>query len=158
MMRQAHFWWSLRTLREQRMLLAMFAALAIVLAWLLVVRPLDNALADVRARHARAVIDLAQAQAQAEQIVFLEKSAPPGRQGPLAAIVGQRAGEAGFATARVTPQGKRVGVAIDAARAPAVFGWIAGLERRDGLVVDRLTARTNSDATIAVDATLRARR
>ena len=158
MMRRLRFWWTLRTLREQRMLLAMIAAIAIVLAWLLVVRPLDNALADARARHARAVIDLAQAQAQAEQIAYLEKTVPLAGRAPIATLVHDRAAEAGFATARVTPQGRTVAIAIEAARAPALFGWIAGLERRDGLVVDRLTARTNGDATIAVDATLRARR
>ena len=157
MTRQLRFWWSLRTTREQRMLLAMAAAIAIVLAWLLIVRPLDDALADARARHARAVLDRARAQAQADEIALLQRGGPPPIQGVLATAIGQKANEAGFAKARVTPDGKRVAIAIEAAKAQAVFGWIADLERRDGLVVDRLSARTNSDATIAVDATVRVR-
>lgn len=156
MTRRLRFWWSLRTVREQRMLLAMAAVIGVVLAWLLIVRPLDDALADARARHARAVLDMAQAHAQADQIALLQRSAPP-VQGPLATAIGARANEAGFAKARVTPDGTRAAIAIEAAKAPALFGWIADLERRDGLVVDRLSARTNSDATIAVDATIRAR-
>ncbi len=156
MIRQFRFWWGLRTTREQRMLLAMAAAIAITLAWLLVVRPLDDALADARERHARAVIDMAQARGQADRIAVLEKAGSlPAR--PLAAIVSEKANEAGFANARVTPDGDRVSVGIEAAKPPALFGWIADLER-DGVIVDRLSARTNGDATIAVDATLRARR
>ncbi|WP_156678585.1 type II secretion system protein GspM [Sphingomonas profundi] len=157
MMRQLRFWWGLRTTREQRMLLAMAAAIAIVLAWLLIVRPLDDALADARERHGRAVLDMAQARGQADRIAFLEKSGPPPPQAPLATLVGQKAVEAGFAKLRVTPDGNRVAIALESAKAQAFFGWIADLERRDGIIVERLSARTNSDATIAVDASLRAR-
>ena len=37
-------WWRTRTLREQRLLVAMFAVLAVVLAWLLVIRPIGDSL------------------------------------------------------------------------------------------------------------------
>ena len=151
-------WWSLRSTREQRLLLAMAAAIAITLGWLLIVRPADNALADARLRHARALLDEAQAEGQADRIRFLERSAPPPRNAPLAAVIGGRAEAAGFAKARVTADGaNRVSIAIEAVRAQAFFGWIADLERRDGLIVERLTARTNSDATLAAEATFRAR-
>jgi len=151
-------WWELRTVREQRLLLAMAALLALTLAWLLVVRPLDNGLADARERHARAVLDLAAARGQAERIAFLEKDGPLPPEAPLATAVGQRAAQAGFAEARVTPDGAaRVTVAIDAARAQALFGFLAGMER-DGLIVERLTARTNSDATLAAEAVVKLRR
>lgn len=157
MMAALKAYWGVRTAREQRLLLAMAALLAIVLAWLLVVRPVDAALADARARHARAVIDLAAARGQAERIAFLERSGPPPPEAPLATAVGQRAAQAGFAEARVTPDGAgRVTVAIDAARSQALFGMLAGLER-DGLIVDRLTARMNSDATLAAEARLKLR-
>ncbi|WP_238995435.1 type II secretion system protein M [Sphingomonas solaris] len=157
-MTQVRLWWRLRSPREQRMLLVMAALVGITLAWLLVVRPVDDGLADVRARHARAVLDLAAARGQAERIADLEKRGPPPPEAPLATAIGQRAAAAGFATARIIPDGaNRVSVAIDAARAQALFGWIADLERRDGLIVERLTARTNSDATLAAEATLRLR-
>lgn len=152
-------WWGLRTPREQRMLLVMTALLAIVLAWLLVVRPVDDGLAAARARHARAVLDLAAARGQAARIADLERKGPRPPEAPLATAIGQRAAEAGFAAARVASDGPgRVTVAIDAARAQALFGLLGTLERRDGLVVERLSARTNSDATLAAEAVLRERR
>ncbi len=158
MTKQFRLWWTLRTTREQRMLLAMGATIAVALAWLLIVRPVDDSLADVRARHARAVIDVAAARGQADQIAYLEKIGPPALEMPLAAAITGKAEAAGFAKARVTPDGaNRVSIAVDAARAQAFFGWIADLERRDGLIVERLTVRTNSDATLAAEVTLRAR-
>jgi general secretion pathway protein M len=149
-------WWSLRTTREQRMLLAMAAVIAITFAWLLVVRPMDDALADARERHARAVLDVARVEGQADRIRALEREAPP-PVGSLAMAIEAKAAAAGFAKARVTADGPRVSIAIEAARAQAFFGWIADLERRDGVIVERLTARTNSDATLAVEAVLRPR-
>lgn len=151
-------WWGLRSLREQRMLLVMAALLAVTLAWLLVVRPVDNGLAAMRERHGRAVIDLAAARGQAERIAALERDGPPPSAVPLATAIGRRAAEAGFVDARLTADGpRRVSIAIAAARAPALFGFLAGLERRDGLVVERMNARANSDATLAAEATIRPR-
>lgn len=155
---QAKAYWEMRSRREQRMLLAMAALLAITLAWLLVVRPVDDGLAAARERHARAVLDLAVARGQADRIAALEKDGPPPPEAPLATAVGQRAAEAGFADARVAPDGpRRVTIGIDAARAQALFGFLAGLERRDGLIVERMNARANSDATIAAEAVVRIR-
>lgn len=152
-------WWGLRSVREQRMLLVMAALLGIVLAWLLVVRPLDDGLAAARARHGRAVLDLAIARGQAARIADLEGAGSPRPDAPPAVLVGRRATEAGFAAARIADDGPgRVTLSIGAARAQALFGLLAGLERRDGLVVERLAARTNSDETLAADAVLRARR
>ena len=71
-------WWRLRTPREQRMLLAMGALLAVTLAWLLVVRPIDDALADARARHARAVITHAEA---------LTRALGDARRGPVRTVL-----------------------------------------------------------------------
>lgn len=150
-------WWSLRTLREQRMLLGMAAVIAATLGWLLIVRPADNALADARERHARAVLDVARAEGQAALIRRLERGDPAPATGSLATRMEASAASAGFAKARITPDGPRVSIAIDAARSQALFGWITDLERREGLVVERFTARTNSDATLAAEATLRAR-
>ncbi len=150
-------WWGLRSLREQRMLLLMAALLLPTLAWLLVVRPLDDALGAARGRHERAVIDLAVARGQAERIAALEGGARPA-EAALATVIGRRAAEAGFAEARVTNDtSRRATIAIDAARPRALFGFLAALERRDGLIVERMNARANSDATLAADAVIRLR-
>jgi len=152
------FWWGERSEREQRLLLVMAALFAVVLAWLLVIRPLGDALADARARHDRAVIALAEARGAAGTIGSLEKSVPVALPTPINIFVGQRAAEAGFTVERIEPQGSNaVTLSIAAARPQAFFAWASDMERSHGLIVDRLTARPNPDKTLAVQATFRAR-
>lgn len=148
-------WWRARSLREQRLLLVMFALLAVTILWLGIYRPLQGALSAARERHQQAVVMLGEARAQAAALrqSSAAEALPPG---PLAPVVTQAANEAGFANAAVAPQGdRRVSISIPSARPTAVLGWIATLETR-GIVVERLTARANSDPTVTVDATLAA--
>lgn len=146
-------WWRIRSPRERGLLLVMVALMAFVLGWLLVVRPLADALDAAKARHGAAVVALAEAKARAA----------PGRAPaaaptlPVDSLIGRTAAEAGFAGARIAAQGPaRANVAIDAARPQALFGWLVRLEG-SGLVVERLRAQANSDRTLAVEAVLRAR-
>ncbi|HTU13349.1 MAG TPA: type II secretion system protein GspM [Allosphingosinicella sp.] len=144
-------WWRERSLREQRLIQVMLGLAAIVLGWLLVVRPLLDGLDAAKTRHAAALVALGDARARATP------GAAPGAPaaGPVDALVARTANEAGFANARITSQGAdRAGVAVDAARPQALFGWVARLEQ-SGLRVERLTARANSDRTIAAELTLR---
>lgn len=151
-------WWTGRAPRERVLLLIMFGLLGITIVWLLLIRPVGDALADARARHDRAVIARAGAEAQAQAIAVLERGGGAKLTGPIVAFVGQRAEEAGFTVARVDPLGAdRATIVINAARAAAFFSWIADLERRDGLIVDALSARVNSDQTLSVEATFRPR-
>ena len=152
-------WWGERSLREQRMLIGLGALLAVMILWLGIVRPLDNALAEARARHGRAALALADAKVQAATIRGLERVRPPALPAPIQVYVGALAGEAGFTLAKVEPEsGDQVHVAINAARAPALLAWVNDLEQRRGLVVDRFSARANSDATVAADFSVRTRR
>ena len=76
---------------------------------------------------------------------------------PIDSLIGRTAAEAGFAGARIAAQGPaRASVTIDAARPQAAFGWLALLEG-SGLVVERLHVQANSDRTLRVEASLRAR-
>ncbi len=146
-------WWRDRSPRERGLLLVMVALMAFVLGWLLVVRPLSDALDAAKARHGAAVIALGEARARAGT----DGAPAPAPALPVDALVGRTAAEAGFAGARIAAQGPaRATVAIDAARPQALFGWLARLEQ-GGLVVERLRARANSDRTLAVEATLQAR-
>ncbi|NNM77899.1 type II secretion system protein M [Sphingomonas sp. ID1715] len=147
-------WWRERSLREQRLLLIMFALLGLTILWLGIYRPVESALSAARERHQQAVIALGEVHAQSDALRAFGGS--PAASGPLAPIVTQAATEAGFANAVVAAQGeRRVSISIPAARPAPVLGWIAGLEAR-GIVVERLTARANSDPTLTVDATLAA--
>lgn len=150
-------WWRARTLREQRLLLIMFALMAVVLAWLVVVRPLGDALSDARERHGRAVAALAQAKAEADAIARLEQDAPAALAAPVEAVVGQSATEAGFPVTRaVRSDGNQAILTLASVRPRAFFAWLGQMQAR-GFVVERLTATANSDQTLAVELAIRAR-
>lgn len=151
-------WWSQRSQRERIMLAVMAGLLLLTLGWLLLVRPMGDALADSRARYDRAVTARGEAQVQADAIAALERGKPKVLPAPIDKWIGQRAGEAGFTVARVDPvSAAQATVVINAVRPQAFFAWLADMERRDGLVVEGLNATTNNDATLAVEATLRTR-
>lgn len=145
-------WWQGRSPRERGLLAIMVALLAIVLGWLLVVRPLSDWLDQARTRHDAAVVALAEARARADA-GGARVSAPL----PIDSLIGRTAAAAGFAGARIAAQGPaRASVTLDAARPQAAFGWLAQLEG-SGLVVERLHAQANSDRTLRIEASLRAR-
>lgn len=151
-------WWRTRTLREQKLLLAMGALAIVVLAWLLVVRPLNDALSEARERHGAAALALAEARAQAAMVSGLENARPADLGGPLDSLLMQTASEAGFQVARIDRAGAyQATLAIDAVRPQAFFGWVNQMESGRGLIVERLRATTNSDQTLAVEVTFRAR-
>jgi general secretion pathway protein M len=148
-------WWRARSPREQRLLIVMIALAALLLGWLLVVRPLGDALDAAKTRHGEAVVALAEARARSE--ARSRNADVPRPALPVDGLIGQSAGEAGFTGARITAQGPaRASVALEAARPQALFGWVAGLERR-GLVVERLRAQANADRTLSAEIVLRAR-
>lgn len=151
-------WWQGRTLREQRLLLAMFGIAAAVLAWLLIVRPLSDALSAARERHNEAVVALADVRSQVAAIgAAQEPNAAVTLSGPVETIVRQSAEESGFPITRIDATGAgQATLIIDAVRPQAFFGWVAQMESR-GLIVDRLSANPNADQTLAVQVTFRAR-
>ena len=147
-------WWATRSTREQRLLLVMFALIGLVLIWLLIVRPLGDALDRAKQRHNTAVLQLAEARARSNP-----GGARPGATAPLPldALINRTAVEAGFTAARVTGGGPTTArLTLDAARPQALFGWIATLESQ-GVRVERLQARANPDRTVAVEAAFSAR-
>lgn len=151
-------WWRGRSRREQRLLLILFALAAIVLAWLLVVRPLGDSLAAAKERHGAAVIALAEARTNAAAIGSLERGRPAATAGPVEQIAVQSASAAGFQLSRIQAEGAgKVSLAIEAARPQALFAWVSEMETSRSLIVDSLTANANSDRTLSVQITLRAR-
>lgn len=151
-------WWRTRTLREQRLLLAMFGLLAAVLAWLIVVRPLGDALSSARERHGEAVVAVAEARAQAAALAALDAGAPRTLGAPLDSLLSQSAAEAGFPVTRIEREGPaQATMIVDAVRPQAFFGWVARMEAERGLVVERLSATVNSDQTLSVRVSFRAR-
>jgi general secretion pathway protein M len=151
-------WWRQRSRREQLLLAVMLALAGITLVWLLVIRPLGDALANSRERHERAVIALAEARSQARIISRLEGQRLPALDGPLLMLVSADAAESGFALTRITPDGdRRVSLSMSSAKPQSFFAWLDRLEKGRGLVVERLSVASNSDRTLSVELTLRTR-
>jgi general secretion pathway protein M len=147
-------WWEARSERERMLLGAMLVLAAILLIWLLIVRPLSDALDAARLRHGDAAVALAQARARARP----SAAAGPAAAGPVDAIVARTAAAAGFPGARIAGQGpNKASVSLDSARPQALFGWVAQMEQ-SGLVVERLRAQANADHTLSAEITLGARR
>ena len=150
-------WWAGLSLREQRMLLVMFALLAICILWLGIIRPVDNALSDARERHGRAVIQNAQVAAKVEAVRDLRRAVPPPLEADVATIVSQSASEVGFVLGKIESQGReKASLSIASARPTAFFGWLQDLERR-GIFPETLRTRANSDRTLNIEAVLRGR-
>ncbi|HEY5713649.1 MAG TPA: type II secretion system protein GspM [Allosphingosinicella sp.] len=148
-------WWLERSRREQILLGVMFGLAALLIAWLLVLRPLSDALDSAMARHDTAIIALAEARARAPRGPIVSPVAAPAM--PVDSQLGRAAAEAGFADARVASRGpNRASVAIAAARPQALFAWVARLEAQ-GLAVERLRAQANPDRTLSAEASFRAR-
>lgn len=151
-------WWRTRSLREQRLILAASALLAIVLLWLLILRPLGDALSRAKERHGEAARMLAEARAQVALIGRLERRATPALGAPLEVLISQAATEAGFPVTRVQPEGPSVATFVsNSVRPQAFFTWVGQMETARGLSVERLSATTNSDQTLTVEVTFRAR-
>jgi general secretion pathway protein M len=151
-------WWRGRTLREKRLLLAMAALFTLVLVWLLVIRPVGDSLSAARERHAAAVLRLAEARGQAAAIRSLSGAPTSTLSAPLTTMLNAAATEAGFPVARVEPQGpNRATLVLNAVRPQAFFGWVGQMEARNNLVVERLSATTNSDQTLSIQITFRTR-
>ncbi len=148
-------WWAGRTTREQRLLLAMAAILGATLIWYGIIRPLDDALADARARHTRAITAEAEARGIADAIADLRRTRPAGLDLPVRVFVPGNATAAGFTVTRADPfEPDGVSIVMASVRPATFFTWLSGLQAR-GLVVEALSASPNPDRTLSVQFTVR---
>lgn len=151
-------WWRMRSLREQRLLLAMGTLALVIFAWLLVVRPLTDALSEARERHGEAVAALAETRSLVAAMEGTDKGSTPTMAGTLDAVISQAASEAGFPVSRLDRHSaNQVTLVIEAVRPQAFFAWVHRMEVERGLIVERLSATTNTDQTLAVQVGFRAR-
>ena len=149
-------WWRSRTLREQRLLLAMLALAAAVLAWALVIRPLADSLAAARARHDAAVAALATVRAQSAALGAAGARPAVALDAPLDTMLSNAAAQAGFPVTRVERAGaSRATMLLGSVRPQAFFAWLAALEAR-GLVVERLSLSPAGPQTLQAQLTIRA--
>jgi general secretion pathway protein M len=158
MIERAVCWWQGRTLREQR-LLSLLAIIAIPMAfWLMVMRPFGHLLDHQRLQRDAAERMLADVRTMAAELDHIRATPVQGRAGIASAAIRADAEAAGFTVSRADSDGPDGAIlVIDAVRAQPFFTWLATTEQRHGLIVTRLTAQPNSDATLAISATLRRR-
>ncbi len=150
--------WAERSPRERQLLVVMLGLLAIMILVLGIIRPLASATVAARDRLDRVTIEAGQIATAVETLRDAKKGAPPALTGTLVLAVSQSASTAGFALSTLDPQGDdRVGFTIPAAKSPAMFTWLRAMAQQ-GIFVERMTMRTNADATLAVDGTLRVRK
>src|SRR3546814_17086848 len=81
----------------------------VVFAWLLIIRPLDDALSNARERHGDAVVALAEARARAALIAGIERAEPASLGASVDTIVSAAAVAAGFSGSRISSGERRVG-------------------------------------------------
>ena len=158
MIERAIFWWQGRSLREQR-LLALLAIIAIpTVLWLLIIRPFGHLIDHQRLERDAAERMLGDVRTMAAELDRIRLTPVTVRPGPVSAAVRADAEAAGFTISRVDGEGVDGAIlVIDAVRAQPFFTWLATAERHHGLIVTRFTARPNSDATLAISASLRRR-
>ncbi|OWK32416.1 type II secretion system protein GspM [Sphingomonas mucosissima] len=150
-------WFRGRTMREQRLLLAMMVLFVITLVFAGIIRPVRDGLESTRQRHAAAEIRLGEIKAQVAQVKAIQRGRPRTPEGALADAIRTRADEAGFVLASLELDGDRIRIAIATARPGPLLSWIAGLEA-DGLLVDSSTVTGNGDGTVAATLTFKGRR
>ncbi len=144
-------WWRDRSVREQWLIGVMVLMLVVVIAWLGIIRPLGAAREAAAARRTTAIMALGDVSAMARGIRSAE-SRRSNSSVPLIELVSGRASEAGLTTERLEKGGDgRVTTRIAAIKSGALLCWIANLETRDGVVVDRLSITRNDDETVAAD-------
>ncbi|MFA6115723.1 MAG: type II secretion system protein GspM [Sphingomonas sp.] len=157
MIERFRLWFAGRSLRERRLLLVMFALLALTIVWAGIIRPVTDGLSSARERHTDALIRLAETQARVKELEAIQRQRPAPLEAQLDTVIRDRANEAGFALASVTPDGpNRVQITIATARPGPLLGWIAGLESA-GILVDSLSTADNGDKTVSAQISLKVR-
>ena len=150
-------WYAARSLREQKLILAMLALAAVTLVWAGIVIPVRDGLSSARAGQRDAVERLGNTLVAVSAVKRAQRAGITLVEAPLPDVVRARAEEAGFILASLDQDGPdRVRVAIATARPPALFAWLASLEAA-GILVETSAITANGDQTVSAQLTLRAR-
>lgn len=145
-------WWEGRTLREQRMLVAMALAVLAVLVWLAVVRPAwawREAAARDRQHAENALTLVRRAAAQSPE------TAGSGAADIRAAVDAANVAAGVSPILGMAPDGG-LGFSLANVRTAAAFGWLSALHDRK-VDVAALSVVENADATLTLEGSLASR-
>jgi general secretion pathway protein M len=147
-------WYVTRSEREQRLILLMLAIALPLLAWLLVVRPLETSYDRALDAHLAAVDRNGRVRALAATPRDAGVRSGGVAEGDLGLIVAEAATQAGFALDSSAAAGPdAVTVTIASARAPAAVQWLRDFELR-GIRVEDLRMNPAADGTVSLNARL----
>tara|TARA_R110000868_G_scaffold2384_9_gene17774 strand:+ start:9828 stop:10325 length:498 start_codon:yes stop_codon:yes gene_type:complete len=152
--------WQARTDREQILLAVMAALVALVLAWLLAVRPLVDFHQRARSDYAASVGLYRDIEAGIARYDTLRAGGPADASASqsLRSIVGSMALRHGISIARLVPSDEgELAVNIDRAEARAVMAWLIELEERHGVQVVSSTLDRLGDDYVELHLVLRRR-
>ena len=143
-------WWALRSPREHWLLGVLGVIAAAMVGWYGIVVPLGSWRQAAAERHNAVAIQHAEVKALAAALG--DAASGPRPAASARDIVAESAAAAGleFQSSEADADGGVV-VSVSAVRPTFLFGWIAALERENGLVVTHFSAERNADETIAAD-------
>jgi len=150
---RAHGWWDGRTVRERRLLAVMAVLVAAVLAWLLIVRPVQAWQTGAADRRFEAEQTLAEIRAGLRIVAPPSAAAAASTEG-LEPLVRRTAEAAGLTVATTMAPGGGLGIQMSQAPGRETFAWLAALEADHGFKVCSLGVMENADATLNIDGAL----
>jgi len=151
---RAHGWWDGRTVRERRLLGVMFALVAAVLIWLLVVRPVQAWQVAAADRRVEAETTLTEVRAGLRVIAPSATTTAPANAEGLEPLVRRTAEAAGLTVVTTMAPGGGLGIQMSQAPGRETFAWLAALEADHGIKVCSLGVMENADATLNIDGAL----
>lgn len=147
-------WFEGRTRREQVLLTVLAVALAAVLLWLGLYRPLAQARAAAERRLDRAAAEAAEVDHAVARLRVLGAAARARPAADPAQAVNAAASAAGLTLARVEPDPSGgVQVAVAGVGPAQLFPWLAVLQTDYGVTPRHLTVIKDEQGTLSVDAT-----
>lgn len=153
-------WYSSRSRREQHMLLLLLAIAVLLLAWLLIVRPIDLAYDAALDRHLQAIDRNGRVRALADAAKTRPATGQPSSVGgpELALVVAEAASRAGLALDTNTASGANsVTFSIAEARPTIAAQWLRDFDSR-GVSVEEFRMTPAANGTISLTARLERRR
>lgn len=150
---RAHGWWDGRTVRERRLLMVMATLVAAVLAWLVVVRPVQAWQTDAAYRRVEAEATLAEVRSGLRIVAPSSAPAAASTEG-LEPLVRRTAEAAGLAVVTTMAAGGGLGIQMSQTPGRETFAWLAALEADHGIKVCSLGVMENTDATLNIDGAL----
>lgn len=144
-------WWDNHSVAERALMALLGVALAIVLLWLVVWRPVTDGLDAGWARQGAALDRYGSVRAKVEALKRLPAS--PQRGGsPVEQLVSQSAAEAGFTLDRVGSSGTGMSVSIASARTGPLLSWLSQIEGAGVAVQSISIVPGQTPGTVAVQA------